>query len=1180
MFLYRSSCDVEQDALKRVKRETFVVRVAGLSHDKVPASWIETTFKRYGEIYSIDHEVSDKEEHTVFIYYATHKAAQTACLEMNGETVADRVLSVQHHHLSSQSGLSFAPPCKNPVCSPSNALVTNTTDSAAIEGTSTHLSSIKLTNIPHSVKEATLLSRCKEIAGVSSLKLVQVDKGSTNYAWVTVSSNNAELVQRVLNGMILDGNEIRASQPRPYKVPTDQELKVVTQQETSKQFSFKLLDNVVQPTSSLGTVNPSMQKCPSLPETGSSSLFQPIRYGLDLTMEHAAMLTTLPKDTVHFPSDKAHETELHVPPSLKQSNTQPLMLCEAASLIGKFDEQSLRKVGDIPKSPPAAVKRSQTVGTVSTSDQSIKHSITFSKTGRGQSSFKPVKDTDLSPKKEVLEHFSTKQKQQLFPRQQLIMLPEVSALPFSMRSDDMGSSIASASPKSPSMALKHISNTSKIQGSEGEIPQKGQIPSLQHSKTQPIMSTATTVFTSIPCSDHSRSPPTTLRHTKTAHATSAKTVVQNIGQSKNMMKIGENTGTSSKDDGEQNPFKKALARRPSPVLEVSIPPTMKLMESKKQTDTVHFKQSIIKRTLVMDYKTELKTLQKKYKVMVSGEEVDGLALTIIGNSEVSIMQAKKEILALAQTIDTNISDIIFTMGCEYLPCLANSDTVTQLQAIEKQDALEVTVLTVNSEMNLTECSALLKAKMSESKCPLCLSQVHSLTEMRLGYFWKVRNATTGEVVGFENDINMQINMAYIHREVTCNFLYSGHSYTVDFTEMTVTDQTIGGQVHSLIREPVWCRYTSDEFGYKPLRESISAIIESTFQQGAPGFIEIEGQQCVIDFDSDPMQAYSVSNVDNSCSIQRQPQMEEVTLAPVLSIRVRGIACKLMTAKQAFCNTLQAKVTTEPLKIPTNVCSKVTQLLLLTIARQYCVQCVLNEDRPELQLTGTKEIVTDVSRVLMQEIMMILSEGGMVCSKPTIPPNWVHQTKDVELCSVEKGSSEWTHIKDLMNMTLKSVKIKSIQRIQNRYLWQKYDFFRKSLINKMNGKSINEKELFHGTRSNHPSNIYESDKGFDFRFGSGNSLWGQGSYFAVNASYSDRNYTYSLPGGVKQLILASVVTGESVYMPNPQKLNLPPLKQGKKNERYDTVQATTGGSEIYVVYDHEKAYPAYLITYRT
>ena len=61
----------------------------------------------------------------------------------------------------------------------------------------------------------------------------------------------------------------------------------------------------------------------------------------------------------------------------------------------------------------------------------------------------------------------------------------------------------------------------------------------------------------------------------------------------------------------------------------------------------------------------------------------------------------------------------------------------------------------------------------------------------------------------------------------------------------------------------------------------------------------------------------------------------------------------------------------------------------------------------------------------------------------------------------------------------SVRIETIQRIQNKHLWQKYTFFRRVIQRRMDGRDINEKELFHGTRSNRPSMIYESEKGFDF-----------------------------------------------------------------------------------------------------
>lgn len=42
--------------------------------------------------------------------------------------------------------------------------------------------------------------------------------------------------------------------------------------------------------------------------------------------------------------------------------------------------------------------------------------------------------------------------------------------------------------------------------------------------------------------------------------------------------------------------------------------------------------------------------------------------------------------------------------------------------------------------------------------------------------------------------------------------------------------------------------------------------------------------------------------------------------------------------------------------------------------------------------------------------------------------------------------------------------------------------------------------------------------------------------------------------------------------------MPPLIEGEAVKRYDSVNGTTGGSQIYMIYSNRKAYPEYLITY--
>ena len=125
--------------------------------------------------------------------------------------------------------------------------------------------------------------------------------------------------------------------------------------------------------------------------------------------------------------------------------------------------------------------------------------------------------------------------------------------------------------------------------------------------------------------------------------------------------------------------------------------------------------------------------------------------------------------------------------------------------------------------------------------------------------------------------------------------------------------------------------------------------------------------------------------------------------------------------------------------------------------------------------------------------------------------------------------------------------------------------------------MNEKLLFHGTRSANPEEIYKDvDVAFDSRF-SRAGMWGKATYFAMNASYS-KGYAYNLGNGTLCMFLAKVVLGEIIQLPSNGNLIRPPNKPNSK-ELYDSVQGNTGGSDVFMVYDQMRAYPLYLITFR-
>ena len=194
-----------------------------------------------------------------------------------------------------------------------------------------------------------------------------------------------------------------------------------------------------------------------------------------------------------------------------------------------------------------------------------------------------------------------------------------------------------------------------------------------------------------------------------------------------------------------------------------------------------------------------------------------------------------------------------------------------------------------------------------------------------------------------------------------------------------------------------------------------------------------------------------------------------------------------------------------------------------------------------------------------------------------PEEWEPQKENLDVNVLRKYSAEWLVVAKNFNGTLAQKYIMKIERIQSIWLWEKYYQHRERMKRKNDGV-INEKLLFHGTRNTLPSRIYKDDEGFDMRF-SRIGLWGGGNYFSVNASYSDR-YAHRLSDGTLQIFLAKVLTGRSIELQPDNTLRIPPVIQPSTEGylRYDTVNGHTNGSQIYITYSNDKAYPFYLITY--
>ena len=194
--------------------------------------------------------------------------------------------------------------------------------------------------------------------------------------------------------------------------------------------------------------------------------------------------------------------------------------------------------------------------------------------------------------------------------------------------------------------------------------------------------------------------------------------------------------------------------------------------------------------------------------------------------------------------------------------------------------------------------------------------------------------------------------------------------------------------------------------------------------------------------------------------------------------------------------------------------------------------------------------------------------------------WATQEQDFKITLLSPDSSDFSVIAEKFFKTMPNAKVVSIERIQNRELWRKY-MDRAQQIRE-EPQNCRGKFLFHGTSSTDPKEIYKGDSSFDLKF-SEQGLWGRGNYFAVNASYSD-SYAYSVHGtNMKKLLVAFVLTGLSYYCDQDRNLTMPPYRSEQDDpsgirRRYHSVNGVTGGTTVYITYDNNLAYPAYVITY--
>jgi hypothetical protein len=146
-------------------------------------------------------------------------------------------------------------------------------------------------------------------------------------------------------------------------------------------------------------------------------------------------------------------------------------------------------------------------------------------------------------------------------------------------------------------------------------------------------------------------------------------------------------------------------------------------------------------------------------------------------------------------------------------------------------------------------------------------------------------------------------------------------------------------------------------------------------------------------------------------------------------------------------------------------------------------------------------------------------------------------------------------------------ITKIERVQNARLRKKYHQKREELAEEHGLKSPTDEPevwLFHGTRKFSPLDLINDKEGFDFRHADPSSLY----------AHTIKSGTTKNPVATYQMFLASVLVGKVHVCSADSKIVKPP-------SGFDSVggDPSTHSSFSYIIYEFNRAYPSYLISYK-
>ncbi|KAK3727165.1 hypothetical protein QZH41_015182 [Actinostola sp. cb2023] len=207
-----------------------------------------------------------------------------------------------------------------------------------------------------------------------------------------------------------------------------------------------------------------------------------------------------------------------------------------------------------------------------------------------------------------------------------------------------------------------------------------------------------------------------------------------------------------------------------------------------------------------------------------------------------------------------------------------------------------------------------------------------------------------------------------------------------------------------------------------------------------------------------------------------------------------------------------------------------------------------------------------------------------CKLPTpdsgeLPPFWKRMTEcqPFLLKKLNAKTKEFKEIQLLFFNTMgeRQVNINSIDRVQNSFMWDKYQR-KKNQMAKL-AVDVDERSLFHGTAFRNIRSICKDN--FDWRlYGqvTGN-IYGEGAYFARDASFS-HCYCHDDEDGVRYVFVAKVLVGS--FTKGEKNYRRPPPKHPSDphSELFDSCVDDVDSPQVFVMFDVDQYYPGHVIEY--